>query len=155
MHKASRTSKLMSWIIHPSPHWSSLGGDWVSECVCVCRRPFLNGWQNCVYRVNMRWRGDEWESGEQINHLTSGWSVHLCLGDRLQIGCDIQRHWGGAWYHTLFSLRHSPMFRETHNKSVFMYKHQRDPTYCTINNKKLSCHKELLILTWTLLDIIQ
>lgn len=33
--------------------------------------------------------------GAEINHLTSGWSVHLCLGDRLQIGCDIQEHLGG------------------------------------------------------------
>ena len=44
---------------------------------------------------NARWRGDEGEGGRgEINDLTSGWSVHLCVEDRLQIGRDIQEHLG-------------------------------------------------------------
>lgn len=50
-----------------------------------------------VNKVNARRRGDEGKRRAEINHLTSGWSVHLCLRDRLQIGCDIQEHLRGHW----------------------------------------------------------
>ena len=64
-----------------------------------------------AHTVNARWRGDEGERGAEINHLTSGWSVHLCLGDKLQIGCDIQEHLGG---HGSVRCSHSNTHTHTH-----------------------------------------
>lgn len=49
----------------------------------------------CAERMRGGEETRESERGAEINHLTSGWSVHLCLRDRLQIGCDIQEHLGG------------------------------------------------------------
>lgn len=49
----------------------------------------------CAERMRGGEETRERERGAEINHLTSGWSVHLCLRDRLQIGCDIQEHLGG------------------------------------------------------------
>lgn len=70
--------------------------------------------------------------GAEINHLTSGWSVHLCLGDRLQIGCDIQEHLGGhgsTFTHTQMNISSRPyiqthvLLARTSNKQIAIENH--------------------------------
>lgn len=77
-----------------------------------------------MYRVNTRWRADEGERGAEINHLTSGWSVHLCLGDGLQIGCDIQEHLGGHGSAPTHTHTHTRKHEGAHIQSHSMLAHK-------------------------------